>query len=198
MGKLTNLNPSRPLTEADMPPGMATDTEFTAADAAHLAAAHPHLQYPTQAHGDARYVRKYGQYFRAAPSVSQSVAQNIITKINFDTVTHNVGNQYSGSNNRLVALETEIWRITTNINFSLDATSRVILFLAKNGGTSLKRLQDMTCPLGFSSINITPSDTLLLTGENLEVWARILTIATGKIYGDINLDACWWEGSRVG
>jgi len=180
MGRLTNLNPADPI-------------------AAHVAATDPHLQYPTQARGDARYVRKYGQYFRAAPSVSQEVAQNVITKINFDTITHNVGNQYSSVNNRLVALETEeTWRITTNINFNLPSTSRVILFLAKNGGTSLKRLQDISCPAGFFAINITPSDTLLLTGEYLEVWARILTIATGKIYGDINLDACWWEGRRVG
>jgi hypothetical protein len=62
MGKLTNLNPSRPLTEADMPPGMATDTEFTAADAAHLAATDPHLQYPTQARGDARYLRYFDSF----------------------------------------------------------------------------------------------------------------------------------------
>jgi hypothetical protein len=57
MGKLTNLNPSKALTEGDMPPGMATDTETAAAIAAHLAATDPHLQYATQLRGDARYLR---------------------------------------------------------------------------------------------------------------------------------------------
>jgi hypothetical protein len=55
MGKLTNLNPSKALTEADMPPGMATDSETTNAMNAHLAAVDPHLQYATQARADERY-----------------------------------------------------------------------------------------------------------------------------------------------
>jgi hypothetical protein len=45
MGRLTNLNPSKALTEADMPPGMATDTEVTVALNAHTSAADPHSQY---------------------------------------------------------------------------------------------------------------------------------------------------------
>ena len=200
MGRLTNLNPAAPIADADLPASIARDAEFIAADTAHVNATDPHLQYPTQARGDARYVRKYSQYFRAAPSISQEIPQDIVTKINFDTITHNVGNQYSSVNNRLLALESEIWRITTNVNFTLPSASRVILFLAKNGGggTSLKRLQDISCPAGFFAVNITPADTPLLAGEYLEVWARILTIATGKVYGDTNLNACWWEGSRVG
>jgi hypothetical protein len=55
MGKLTNLNPSKVLTEADMPPGMATDAETTAAINAHTGAADPHTQYLLQSEGDARY-----------------------------------------------------------------------------------------------------------------------------------------------
>lgn len=56
MGKLTNLNPPKALTESDLPGTMSTDAEVTAALAAHLAAADPHLQYPTQSRGDARYI----------------------------------------------------------------------------------------------------------------------------------------------
>jgi hypothetical protein len=55
MGKLTNLNPSKVLTETDMPPGMATDAETTAAINAHTGAADPHTQYLLQSEGDARY-----------------------------------------------------------------------------------------------------------------------------------------------
>jgi hypothetical protein len=49
MGKLTNLNLSKALTEADMPPGMATDTETAAAIAGHVGAADPHSQYEFRA-----------------------------------------------------------------------------------------------------------------------------------------------------
>jgi hypothetical protein len=55
MGKLTNLNPSKALTESEMPPGMATDIETTNAMNAHLAAVDSHLQYATQARADERY-----------------------------------------------------------------------------------------------------------------------------------------------
>ena len=56
MGKLTNLNPPKALTESDLPGTMSTDAEVTAAIAAHVAATDPHLQNPTQARGDARYI----------------------------------------------------------------------------------------------------------------------------------------------
>ena len=55
MGRLTNLNPPKALTEADIPATMATDAEVTNATNAHLAAVDPHLQYPTQARADERY-----------------------------------------------------------------------------------------------------------------------------------------------
>jgi len=45
MGKLTNLNPSKALTEVDLPGTMATEAEVTAAINAHLTAANPHTQY---------------------------------------------------------------------------------------------------------------------------------------------------------
>jgi hypothetical protein len=57
MGRLTNLNPPKALTEADMPGTMATDTEVTAAINAHTSAADPHPQYLLQGEGDARYLR---------------------------------------------------------------------------------------------------------------------------------------------
>jgi hypothetical protein len=182
MGKLTNLNPS---------------AEFQAADAAHVAATDPHLQYATQARGDARYARKYSQYFRAAPSVSQGLSQDVVTKISFNTVTSNIGNQYFANTHRLVALETEIWRITTAIEFNLPTNSRFLLWLAKNGGSNLIQLWDFTT-VSFVGMTITPADITLLSGEYLEVWARILNISTGSVYGNSSLNTCWWEGSRVG
>jgi hypothetical protein len=71
MGELINLNPSKPLTEADMPPGMATDAETSTAIAAHVNAADPHLQYATQARADERYgvIKKY--YFSGFTASSQ-------------------------------------------------------------------------------------------------------------------------------
>ena len=57
MGKLTNLNPPLPIADADLPASIARDAEYIAADAAHVNATDPHLQYPTQARADARYLR---------------------------------------------------------------------------------------------------------------------------------------------
>lgn len=144
---------------------------------------------------DALYVRKYGQYFRAAPSVSQPLSQNVVTKVVFNTVTSNIGNQYSPTNHRLTSLETEIWRITTAIEFNLPASSRFYLWLSKNGG-DLYQLLDVTTAGFFNTT--TAADITLLSGEYLEVWARILNISNGSIYGDTTLRTCWWEGRRVG
>jgi len=47
---------NNPISESQMPQSMATDAEVTKAFTTHLAAADPHLQYPTQARGDARYI----------------------------------------------------------------------------------------------------------------------------------------------
>lgn len=57
MGKLTNLNPSKALTEADMPATAAMDAEVAAAINAHVNAADPHPVYLTSSEGDTRYVR---------------------------------------------------------------------------------------------------------------------------------------------
>lgn len=198
MGELINLNPPAPIADGDLPPSIARDSEVSQTMAAHLSAADPHLQYLTQARGDARYVRRYGQYFRAAPSVSQLLTQNVVTKINFDTITSNIGNQYSSANNRLIALETtELWRITAAIEFNLPASSRFYLWLAKNGGASLIQLLDVTT-VGFFNVTTTPADITLLQGEYLELWTRILNIPNGSIFGSTSLNTCWWEGSRVG
>src|SRR4028119_1097585 len=56
MGKLTNLNPPAPIADADIPGTIARDAEVTAAMNAHVGEVDPHLQYPTQARGDARYI----------------------------------------------------------------------------------------------------------------------------------------------
>jgi hypothetical protein len=45
MGRLTNLNPSKPLVESDIPSGIATDVELNDAITAHLASSDPHNQY---------------------------------------------------------------------------------------------------------------------------------------------------------
>ncbi len=55
MGKLTNLNPPAPISDAEIPSTIARDTEVTAVRDAHLADTDPHLQYATQARADARY-----------------------------------------------------------------------------------------------------------------------------------------------
>ena len=57
MGKLTNLNPSAPLADADIPATIARDTETAAAVAAHVSATDPHTQYLTSSEGDLRYRR---------------------------------------------------------------------------------------------------------------------------------------------
>jgi len=42
---LKNLNPSKPITAADLPPENAMDAEYIAADVAHSTATDPHPQY---------------------------------------------------------------------------------------------------------------------------------------------------------
>lgn len=61
MGELIDLNSTIPASRID--PAIATDTEFAAADKAHVDAIDPHLQYATQARGDARYRQKDTQIF---------------------------------------------------------------------------------------------------------------------------------------
>lgn len=58
---------SNPITEQQIPPPIARDEEFQAADNAHLAATDPHLQYATQARGDARYFRGRSQIYTLDP-----------------------------------------------------------------------------------------------------------------------------------
>jgi len=48
---------TNPVTEQSIPPPITRDTEFRAADTAHVEALEPHSQYFTQARGDARYKR---------------------------------------------------------------------------------------------------------------------------------------------
>jgi hypothetical protein len=55
MGRLTNLNPPAPISDADLPASIARDAEYKAGDEAHLNASHPHPQYLLPAQGDARY-----------------------------------------------------------------------------------------------------------------------------------------------
>ena len=201
MGKLTNLNPPTPIADADLPSSIARDAEYLAADAAHLGATDPHLQYPTQERGDIRYVRRFGQSFKAAPTVPQqipaSTATNVVpTKINFPTIISNIGNQFA--NSRLTALETETWQITTYILFDLplNTSGRLILYLYKNGSL-LDRRMDVTSQGGYWGVEITSSNILLTTGQYVEIYATIFA-SNGKIYGDANLDACWAKGIRVG
>jgi hypothetical protein len=195
MGRLTDLNPPKALTEADIPGTMATDAEVTTAITTHVSATDPHLQYATQARGDLRYVQKFAHYFRCAPSQYQSIPQNTATKISFDLVSFNIGLQFA--NSRLTANQNESWRITTMILTELPAISRVILSLFKNGN-AFRRLMDVTCPAGNFGVNITPADVSLQTNDYLEISIIIQSISTGKIYGDASGLACWWEGSRVG
>jgi hypothetical protein len=67
MGRNLDFNPDKVLTLEDLPSGAATDAEFIAADAAHLAAIDPHLQYATQARGDERYFRGRTQAYTLDP-----------------------------------------------------------------------------------------------------------------------------------
>jgi len=55
MGRLTDLNPPKALTDADIPGGVARDAEVTAAITAHVNAVDPHPVYLTATEGDARY-----------------------------------------------------------------------------------------------------------------------------------------------
>ena len=74
MGKLTNLNPSAPIADSDIPAAIARDSEVTAAINAHVGATDPHLQYATQARADERYgaIKKY--YYSGTTASSQGAS----------------------------------------------------------------------------------------------------------------------------
>jgi hypothetical protein len=167
MGELINLNPSTPLADADIPGNIARDSETAAALTAHLAAPDPHLQYATQARGDARYVRKYDQRFKCAPSVSQPLPSSQLTKI-IGTEILDIGNQFA--NGRLTALENETWEIKTYITFELPATGRIILYVYKNG-SPFERLADVTSNFFFGTRASCTVD--LVAGQFIEIWAII-------------------------
>jgi len=88
MGKLTNLNPSAPIADGDIPGTIARDSEVTAAMNAHLATDHPHKQYPTQAEADARYFRGRSQIHTLNPPNLQA---GELYKIFFNFVGAKVG-----------------------------------------------------------------------------------------------------------
>lgn len=69
---------SNPITESQIPPPVARDAEYIAADAAHVAATDPHPGYLTQAEGDARYRQNSVAYFVTAPLPTANVAGNSI------------------------------------------------------------------------------------------------------------------------
>lgn len=70
-----------PITEQQMPQPIARDQEYQAADQAHLAATDPHLQYPTQARADERYLRKIRNFdFTASGPFTHTTNQwNIVS-----------------------------------------------------------------------------------------------------------------------
>jgi hypothetical protein len=202
MGKLTNLNPSKPLTEADMPPGMATDTELTAAEAAltaaqaaHLAAVDPHLQYATQARGDARYERLFASAFRATPTIGvfQTLPNNIETKISLNNEIEDTLNQYNAGLSRLTAIEAEMWRLAVNISFSLPTSGRLYLEFRKNNTAAPGlRLLDLTPNSGVFSMLIT-SFISLGAGDYLELFCNIAAanaVVAANFYSH-------WSGQRV-
>jgi hypothetical protein len=82
MGKLTNLNPSKALTESDLPSTMATDAEITNAINAHVNATDPHTQYPTQERGDLRYCSN-DQGYKIKSVIFKGITSSDIGDISF-------------------------------------------------------------------------------------------------------------------
>jgi len=80
MGELINLNPAKPITAADLPPENAMDAEYIAADKAHTDATDAHLQYATQARGDARYMR-YSNSFAETIAATIAVPIKLTTNV---------------------------------------------------------------------------------------------------------------------
>jgi len=85
---LTHIIPA-----AQIDPAIATDAEYLAADKAHIDAADPHLQYPTQARGDARYLRYFNSFEEYIPAPI-SLAANTWNELGSARI---VGEQGKGS-----------------------------------------------------------------------------------------------------
>ena len=191
MGELINLNPSKPLTDADIPGNIARDTETDAVMNAHVSAADPHLQYATQARGDARYDRKYAQRFKCALSTSQAFPSSQLTKISFGSEIQDIGNQLASS--RLTAIESEVWRLETYITFELPASGRIILYVYKNGAV-FELLADVTSQFFLGTRASRTVD--LLAGQFIEIWA-IIYQSNSKVFGDASFESSWWSGNRI-
>ena len=86
MGKLTNLNPSTPIADADLPQSMARDTEvdtkINAAMNAHLSAADPHQNYLTEFDANNTYYRGGTHLpFFARAAMSAAIAPAAVNSI---------------------------------------------------------------------------------------------------------------------
>lgn len=77
MGDLIDLNSIISASRID--PAVTLDTEYIAADTAHINATDPHLQYATQARGDARYRQLNTQTFTPTVKVIGTSTGNVAT-----------------------------------------------------------------------------------------------------------------------
>lgn len=68
----------RAIADSDIPAPIARDTEYIAADASHLAATDPHIQYLLQSEGDTRYRQTATALYTAQPLPTASLAGNSI------------------------------------------------------------------------------------------------------------------------
>jgi hypothetical protein len=161
MGKLTNLNPSKPLTEADMPPGMATDGETREAITAHEGATDPHSQYLLESEGDTRY-RQVGTQQIFTPTVKSIGRSTGGIATPSGTTANQCGNEVQASNASSAAFMSFHRPGSWAVHFGLDISNQLCV-----GGFSLGNVSYRILHEGIANTAKAPLPTASVAGNSV-------------------------------
>jgi hypothetical protein len=161
MGKLTNLNPFKPLTEADMPPGMATDIEAQQVRIAHEEADDPHPQYVLHSEGNALY-RQVGVQQIFTPTVKSVGRSTGGIATPSGTTANQCGNEVQASSGSSAAYMSFHRPGLWGIHFGLDTNNQLSV-----GGWSLGNNSYKVFHEGLSPLIKAPLPSAALGGNSL-------------------------------
>jgi hypothetical protein len=147
MGELINLNPVKPIADADLPPSITRDTEFAAADAAHVNAQDPHPLYLTQAEASLLYRLLANTQTFTSTVKSVGISSGTISTSDANTQANKSGHEVQAANASSAAYislhRPGIW----GVHFGLDINNQLCVGGWSLGNFSYKIFHEGTPPL---------------------------------------------------
>jgi hypothetical protein len=150
---------TNPVTEQSIPPEIARDSEFIAADAAHVKATDPHLQYATQSRGDARYRQKDTQIFTSSVK-SVGISTGPIASVD-NSATNRCGHEVQGASSSSAAYMSFHRPGSWGIHFGLDTNNQLCV-----GGWSLGNFSYRILHEGIPNMAKVPLPTANVAGNS--------------------------------